>query len=63
MRIAVADLARGGGKKEITQGRIAGRASKTKPLPSPLSSRCGSATKRFWPNFSLLVTLYFSYSV
>ena len=37
MRIAVADLARGGGKKEITQGRIADRVSKTKLSSLPLA--------------------------
>jgi len=50
----VADLGEGPGapppplfwvkKEEMTEGRKAGRASKSKPPPSPFSSKSGSAT-------------------
>ena len=36
-----------GENDEMTEGRIAGRANKTKPGP-PLSSRSGSATASMW---------------
>jgi len=60
---SVADLGEGPGgpgpppprfwvnKEEMTEGRKAGRASKTKP--PPLSSKSGSATELLFNQFSL----------